>query len=154
MENQEPILGYTQNGQPTQDAAPPSIKRHRKHIVSRCIIDIIGMLSGIAFTFLGYLIKTCFDYGFIDLYSGSYNDTTYETYGGDAYTGIQNAVADTSWNVRVLGKVLEHDLRYFSEFFLECYHAILVIITCVSILVGIVIFCYFAHKFFETLGEK
>ena len=37
----------------------------------------------------------------------SSSSTQYQYYGGDAYTGIQNAVADTSNNVRHLGDGLE-----------------------------------------------
>ena len=42
--------------------------------------------------------------GFMDFY-GRY--TSYESYGGDAYTGIQNAAADTAVNVENFGYALE-----------------------------------------------
>ena len=38
-----------------------------------------------------------------DVYSPRYIYTFHESYGGDAYTGIQNAAADTSQNIIGLG---------------------------------------------------
>lgn len=39
-------------------------------------------------------------------YSGLF--TSFESYGGDAYTGIQNAVAETSRNINNIGDFLSH----------------------------------------------
>lgn len=38
--------------------------------------------------------------------------TSYEYYGGDAYTGIQQAVADTSKNLCEIGNMLENFFNY------------------------------------------
>ena len=42
--------------------------------------------------------------------SGYYEYTRYETYGGDAYTGIQNGTADTAKNVAEAGRTIRFKL--------------------------------------------
>ncbi len=46
-------------------------------------------------------------------FSYSYDHTFEETYGGDAYTGIQNACADISRNVMRLGRIFEKAANWF-----------------------------------------
>ena len=43
-------------------------------------------------------------------YSADYEYTRYETYGGDAYTGIQNGTADTARNVAEAGRTIRFKL--------------------------------------------
>ena len=64
--------------------------------VIKLIASIIVMATGVLMFFFG--ITSAFYCG------GSY--VPHETYGGDAYTGIQNAAADTANNVDSLGGLL------------------------------------------------
>lgn len=82
------------------------------------LFPIIGMFSGIL-SFVFGLVLWAKDTG-VRCYS--------ESYGGDAYTGIQNAAADTASNVRELAEICKFGLA-----------AILIIL-------GVAIFCYFATK--------
>lgn len=61
----------------------------------RKVIAVLGILLGLASAILGISI-----YG---MYDGSYEWS--ETYGGDAYTGIQNAAAQTANNVEALADI-------------------------------------------------
>ena len=65
-------------------------------IVSSALICLLGLIIavlGLTDSIGGY-------------YSGRY--TSYESYGGDAYTGIQNAAADTAVNVNYLGDSISY----------------------------------------------
>jgi hypothetical protein len=80
---------------------------------------ILGMLVGI-FSVLG---------GFGGWFtSGYYDHVIHTTYGGDAYTGIQNAAADTANNVSQLGYGLNDALNWL------------------FVILGAAIFCYFLGK--------
>ena len=68
----------------------------------------IKLLAGIALIALGVLSFIFIDYAY---YFSSYEDNN--TYGGDAYTGIQNAAAQTANNVNNVGNLLED--MYFVE---------------------------------------
>ena len=62
-------------------------------------------------------------------------DTTYvykETYGGDAYTGIQNAAAITANNIQYL----DLNLQYATEFFANCMGYVLLIVGLLLLLFG------------------
>ena len=60
------------------------------------ITTIYFILAVIAIVFAIICLAT-------DVYSPRYIYTVHEIYGGDAYTGIQNAAADTSQNIVGLG---------------------------------------------------
>ena len=68
----------------------------------------IKLLAGISLIALGILSFVFIDYAY---YSSTYEDNN--TYGGDAYTGIQNAAAQTANNVSNVGELLED--MYFAE---------------------------------------
>ena len=63
-----------------------------------CIVTIIFIVLGLIMSIMG-IARTfvCDDYR-----------TSYEYYGGDAYTGIQQAAADTSKNLCEIGNMLEN----------------------------------------------
>ena len=61
------------------------------------ILVAIGVVA-VVFAFICFFAKVDYDYG-------SY--TSMHTYGGDAYTGIQNAAANTGNNIRYLNQNLE-----------------------------------------------
>ncbi|MBR7082203.1 MAG: hypothetical protein IKI49_05845 [Oscillospiraceae bacterium] len=65
--------------------------------MNRRIFSIIIAIVGIVAIIFG-IICLCSD-------SGGYESN--EIYGGDAYTGIQNASAQTARNVRVLGNIVK-----------------------------------------------
>lgn len=76
------------------------------------IINIVSWSLGIAvglFSIIGGFGQ------WFTYYWGSY--TSYETYGGDAYTGIQNATADVADNINSLGYMLREALSWFFVFF-------------------------------------
>ena len=70
-------------------AAPPGKQKNAT------VAYLLGILSGIASIVMGIV---CFG-----MYAGS--GFSFETYGGDAYTGIQNAAAQTARNVRDLADI-------------------------------------------------
>lgn len=88
--------------------------------VGSIIASIIGILSGALSIILGFIVI-------------GYSDGYYESalsYGGDAYTGIQNAAAQTANNVE--------DLAAIAKFG----------VSSLLIVVGIAIACFFALKLF------
>ena len=85
------------------------------------MISVIGMLSGVLSIILGFMASG---------YSiGSFELET--SYGGDAYTGIQNAAAQTANNVRDLAKIVRFG----------CSSLLIVI--------GIALICFFTLKIFN-----
>lgn len=71
----------------------------------------------------------CFCHGFY--FSGSY--VYHITYGGDAYTGIQNAAADTANNVKYLGSLLSNAAHFSGV----CTGFLLLVVGALLLLVGI-----------------
>ena len=59
-----------------------------------------------------------------------------ETYGGDAYTGIQNAAAATARNISDLTYMIRH-LAYDYEFMFDCFGFIILIAGCLIALSGV-----------------
>ncbi len=82
------------------------------------VISIIGILSGIVSVIVGIFTMR----GDIGVYVAS------KSYGGDAYTGIQNAAADTANNIRELALSINYSFGWL------------------LIVLGIAIACYFALK--------
>jgi hypothetical protein len=101
-------VGYPAPQQPTQ----------KKRTVGEVISCILGMLTGV--------LSIIFAFG-TDYY-GRY--TYQETYGGDAYTGIQNAAADTANNINSLGWNISDNFRYL------------------LIVIGLALIAYFSLKLF------
>lgn len=61
--------------------------------------SILGMVSSVISFCLGVYLYL------LPFYSGSY--VNFEKYGGDAYTGIQNAAADTANNILCLNETIQ-----------------------------------------------
>lgn len=88
--------------------------------VGSIIISVIGIISGFLSILLGFIVM-------------GYSDGYYEsaaTYGGDAYTGIQNAAAQTANNVKDLASTVKFGI--FS----------------LLLVLGVAIICFFALKLF------
>ena len=63
-----------------------------------CVVTVVFIVLGLIMSIMGIASTfTCDDYR-----------TSYEYYGGDAYTGIQQAAADTSKNLCEIGNMLEN----------------------------------------------
>ena len=69
----------------------------------------IRVLASLLIVVLGVILVYVAMEGGVCNFSGNYS--SYEYYGGDAYTGIQHAVADTSRNVNNLGHAMENGVR-------------------------------------------
>ena len=82
------------------------------------IFSIIGIVSGAVSIVFSFVVLS-FEYG---------SWMNFETYGGDAYTGMQNAAARTAQNVQYLAYMVRFGL--FALLFVG----------------GIVIICYFANS--------
>ena len=68
--------------------------------MNKKVLAIILIIAAIASIILGIMTMTKAE----DLYTGRW--TSHATYGGDAYTGIQNAAADTAGNVQSGNSIL------------------------------------------------
>lgn len=106
----------------THDVSSVTPKPKRQLKYPKMITSIIGMLSGVLSIILGFC-----------MHCGGYYYTSLEKYGGDAYTGIQNAAAETSRNVYGLGQCVESGFKFL------------------LIVVGIIAICYFTFKLFDTI---
>ena len=91
--------------------------------LGKLIISAFGIVNGIISIIFGIIIGI----------SSDGTSTISKSYGGDAYTGIQNAAADTANNVRILTNVIEK----FGSYLL--------------IVIGIFIIVTFAYKLINTL---
>lgn len=96
------------------------------NIVLGMIASIGGMVAGVLSIILGLVLRSA--------YNGYY--VMSETYGGEAYTGIQNAAADTGNNVMYLAKVVQDGISYL------------------LIAIGIVVIFGFIFKLYECLTRK
>lgn len=99
-----------------------------KQKIEKKILSIGLILIGITAIIFAYL---CFDNYFPWGASTSY--VRRETYGGDAYTGIQNAAAATANNVHYLA----YDVARIGEFFAHAMGYSLLIVGLCLLLVGI-----------------
>ncbi len=84
----------------------------------RKVYNIIGQIAGAVSAICGFVLL-CFDAG---------HGASYSFYGGDAYTGIQNAAAQTANNVRYLAEITKFGFSIL------------------LIALGVAIFCYFGCK--------
>ena len=69
-------------------------KSEKEKLMNKKILAIILIVAAVVAIVLGVVTMTKAE----KLYTGRY--VSHETYGGDAYTGIQNAAADTAGNVQ------------------------------------------------------
>ncbi len=67
------------------------------------VYPVLGILTGVAGIVFAIVLLTGGGSDLNGLSTGTY--TSYNYYGGDAYTGIQQAVADTSRNVQALARI-------------------------------------------------
>ena len=119
-----PINGIN-NGYLTGTGKPQTIDKILKPQIKDKIFDILGMVTGILSVIIG-----------ITFFSGSYGvHVTSQSYGGDAYTGIQNAVAYTGNNVRALAKLLKSGFAW------------------ILIIIGLAIIFYFASRFISRKNK-
>lgn len=89
--------------------------------VGSIIVSIIGAASGILSVVLGFILMT---------FSDGYYESS-QSYGGDAYTGIQNAAAQTANNVEDLAAIVKFGA------------------SSLLIVAGIAIACFFILKLFS-----
>ncbi len=115
---------YTPNRSAT--VSVPLKSKKDVSFIMRLVINAMGVFSGIVSIIMGVIIscKYCGNYA----YSNSY--------GGDAYTGIQNAAADTANNVLASNRIITDGLCFI----------------CVSI--GLAVIFYFASKLLDTILAK
>ena len=68
-------------------------------------IAIIKAIASISIIVLGIVGAILGVYGYTNVggYRDDYKVIDYEYYGGDAYTGIQHAISDTSENINIIG---------------------------------------------------
>ena len=85
------------------------------------IASVVGMLSGVLSVIFGFVVMALSD--------GYYESS--QSYGGDAYTGIQNAAAQTANNVEDLAVIAKNGMGFL------------------LIVLGIAIACYFMLKLFS-----
>ena len=90
------------------------------------IIEIIGLFIGIVAIIFSIVLFS----GGVGFYP------LYETYNGDAYTGIQNAVVDSARNIYLLYFVVKEGFGYL------------------LLTMGLTIICVSLHKIFEKDSEE
>ncbi|MBQ4111143.1 MAG: hypothetical protein IJC74_09715 [Clostridia bacterium] len=94
--------------------------------IGSIISSAVGILSGLSSMILGFITK-----GYS---SGSYEIAS--SYGGDAYTGIQNAAAQTANNVIALTKIIKFG------------------VSSLLIVIGIAIICFFTIKLLDYMRKE
>lgn len=106
--------------------ANPTIYDNAQKSFSSTIFNIIGLLSGILSAIFGFVV-----FGF----ETGHNESS-SIYGGDAYTGIQNAAAQTANNVHELAEIVKFGAGSL------------------LLVVGIVVFCYFGSKLTSNIKNE
>lgn len=133
---EEPAIAYQaapqQNSAPTfTPAAQPATNgglngfANKNAKKGKLICSIIGAIGGFISIILGFVVS--------GMSTGSWESNT--SYGGDAYTGIQNAAAQTANNVQDLAEILKTGM------------------SSALIIFGIAMIAYFGLKFFKN-AEK
>ena len=98
----------------------------------RISVSIIGIAVGVIFIILGI------DLLFGISYSG-WSSTSYEKFGADFYTSMQNVGVDAVTAINSLGNLLDTCIGGFGGF---------------SIAIGLTIICYFLQKFTDVIEKK
>lgn len=120
-----PVMQATVQGSVPQPSAFGKIKANFD--MAKLVVCVLGIVLGLVLTVVGF---TTYDSSLYGDYIAS------ESYGGDAYTGIQNAAADTANNILSL----EWTVREISGVVLIGF--------------GLVTVLYFVLKVFECKKEK
>jgi len=92
----EPLSSAPINNRTVYNAYKPTVlqKKNIKPSLS-LIIDVIGVIIGVITAIIGFNFKNHISFSYTDMI----------TYGGDAYTGIQNASANAANNIAILGSI-------------------------------------------------
>lgn len=107
--------------------APVAVKTSKGNKqVGLIITYLLGLFSGIASVLFGFIISGM-DVGYYE---------SAKSYGGDAYTGIQNAAAQTADNVHVLCELVREGFMF------------------VLFAIGAIAVFYFASKIISTLSKN
>lgn len=119
--NQPPVV-------PNQPVVVPASKKREADVpfIMKLVMNAIGTFSGILSILFGIIITS--------INTGFY--TSIGSYGGDAYTGIQNAAAYTAKNVLQTNRILETGL---------CF---------ILIVIGLAIISYFVPKLLDVIFTK
>ena len=122
---------YTPNHPPVVQNQPvvvPAAKKREADVpfIMKLVMNAIGAFSGILSILFGIIVAS--------LNTGFYIST--ESYGGDAYTGIQNAAAYTGKNVLQTNRILETGL---------CF---------ILTVIGLAIISYFVPKLLDVIFAK
>ncbi len=110
--------------QPQYQNPSPVIKKAINNKFIELILNAVGSFSGFLSLIYGFILKG-------KTYPIQY--TSRGAYGGDAYTGIQNAAADTSSNLIVIVAILRDALSML------------------FITIGLAILCYFVCRLFKAI---
>ena len=103
---------------------------------------VLGMIISVIVVVIGILYMDCKFVGQSNATISSYESfviTGRSVYGADAYTGIQNACADTSNNVVAVGNLLESSIKMQKSLMNTVSNSVGSLILCV----GLISFCYF-----------
>ena len=125
---------------------PENMSMHKEQKTSYTLVKRIVLAACMAccllVTVLGF-----FSYSDIpDLAHVSRQTTSHMSYGGDAYTGIQNAAADASTNAYAAADNAEAAALQVSQ----VSNQIAILIGCM----GLIALCYFGTKFTATFFEE
>lgn len=94
--------------------------------MAKIICNVLGVISGIVSIIFGFIVYN----GKNGLYIEQ------KSYGGDAYTGIQNAMAEVGSNINYLNQNIQEGLGY------------------VLIAIGLIAIFYFIGKIVANKGDK
>lgn len=104
----------------------PAIEKPKKSGMAKIICNVLGVISGIVSIIFGFIVYN----GKNGLYIEQ------KSYGGDAYTGIQNAMAEVGSNINYLNQNIQEGLGY------------------VLIAIGLIAIFYFIGKIVANKGDK
>lgn len=110
---------------PQQNAIPEFTPVQPATNIGKLFLSIIGFIGGIISIIFGFIVS--------DMNTGYWEAS--KTYGGDAYTGIQNAAAQTANNIQDLAEILKMGMSY------------------TLIVFGIAMIAYFGLKFFKNIEK-
>lgn len=111
-----PNCGCPTGAQPTDQYQPQPVQQYQQPAqppkkkvdilkLLPIISNAIGVVSGILSVIFGIYVKNG-NYGTYPYYIAG------ESYGGDAYTGIQNAAADTGNNVKAVYQLIQNSAMF------------------------------------------
>lgn len=126
--NQPPVVPSQQSVVQNQPVVVPASKKREADVpfIMKLVMNAMGAFSGILSIIFGIIVAS--------INTGFY--TSIGSYGGDAYTGIQNAAAYTAKNVLQTNRILETGL---------CF---------ILIVIGLAIISYFVPKLLDVIFAK